>query len=91
MCGIFILYGQIIDISRNQLLETRDWNLTTQESLSTAGIRGGIVVVAATPPSFTNPASLYSKANTLAAEYTAPSHVPGVPALRVEHNVVRVR
>ncbi len=90
VCGIFILYGQIIDISRNQVLETRDWNLTTQESVSAAGIRGGIVVVAATPPSFTNPASLYSKANTLAAEYTAPSHVPGVPALRVEHNVVRV-
>ena len=90
MCGIFVLCGQIIDISRNQVLETRDWNLITQKQVSAAGIRGGIVVVAATPPSFTNPASLFSKANTLPAEYTAPSYVPGVPALRVEHNVVRV-
>ena len=90
VCGIFVLYGQIIDISRNQVLETRDWNLIAQEQVSPAGIRGGIVVVAATPPSFTNLGSLYSKANTLAGEYTAPSRVPGVPALRVEHNVVRV-
>jgi hypothetical protein len=90
VCGIFVLYGQIIDISRNQVVETRDWNLITQEEVSAAGIRGGIVVAVATPPSFTNLASLYSKANTLAAEYTAPSQVPGVPALRVEHNVVRV-
>ena len=33
---------------------------------------------------------MYSNANNLAGEYTAPSFVPGVPALRVEHNVVRV-
>jgi hypothetical protein len=90
VCGIFVFYGQIIDISRNQVLETRDWNLVAQEQVSAVGSRGGIVVAVATPPSFTNLGSLYSKANTLAAEYTAPSQVPGVPALRVEHNMVRV-
>ena len=90
VCGIFVLYGQIIDISRNQVLETRDWNLITQEQVSPAGIRGGIVVVAATPPSFTNLGSSYIKANTLVGENNAPSYVPGVPALRVEHNVARV-
>jgi hypothetical protein len=90
VCGIFVFYGQIIDISRNQVLETRDWNLITREQVSAAGIRGGVVVAIATPPSFTNLGSLYNKANTSAAEYTAPSHVPGVPALRVEHNIVRV-
>jgi hypothetical protein len=90
VCGIFVLYGQIIDISRNQVLETRDWNLSTQEQVSPAGIRGGIVVVTATPPSFTTAGSLYSTANNLAGAYIAPSFVPGVPALRVEHNVVRV-
>jgi hypothetical protein len=89
-CGIFVLYGQIIHISRNKVLETRDWNLITQEEVSPAGIRGGIVVAAAAPPSFTNLASLYTKANLLAAENHAPSYVPGMPALRVEHNVVRV-
>jgi Family of unknown function (DUF6519) len=90
VCGIFVLYGQIIDISRNQVLETRDWNLSTQEQVSPAGIRGGIVVLTATPPSFTTAGSLYSTANKLAGAYIAPSFVPGVPALRVEHNVVRV-
>ena len=90
VCGIFVLYGQIIDISRNQVLETRDWNLTTQVEPSSGVIRGGIVVLAATPPSFTNTGSIFIKATPLAAEYAAPLFVPGVPALRVEHNVVRV-
>jgi hypothetical protein len=90
VCGIFVFYGQIIDISRNQVLETRDWNLTTQEEVSPAGIRGGIVVLLATPPSFTNLGSFYRKTNAVTGEYNSPSAVPGVPALRVEHNVVRV-
>jgi hypothetical protein len=90
VCGIFVLFGQIIDISRNQVLETRDWNSVVQEEASQAGIRGGIVVGAAIPPSFTNPGSVYSKTNAVTGEFNSPSSVPGVPALRVEHNVVRV-
>src|SRR5262249_50543434 len=90
VCGIFVLHGQMIDISRNQVLETRDWNRSTLEQVSQSGIRGGIVVVVSTPPSFTTSQSLYSNANSLAGAYTAPSFVPGLPALRVEHNVVRV-
>jgi hypothetical protein len=90
VCGVFILYGQIIDVSRNQVLETRDWNFSTQEQVSPTGIRGGIVILAATPPSFTTAGSLYANANNVAGVYAAPSFVPGVPALRVEHNVVRV-
>ena len=89
VCGIFVLYGQVVDISRNEVLETRDWNLTTQVEVVPGGIRGGIVVASATPPSFTTSASLYSKANSLGTAYIAPSFVPGVPALRVEHNIVR--
>src|SRR5262249_59131516 len=73
-----------------QVLETRDWNRSTLEQVSQSGIRGGIVVVVSTPPSFTTSQSLYSNANSLAGAYTAPSFVPGLPALRVEHNVVRV-
>jgi len=88
VCGIFVLVGQMIDISRNQVLETRDWNLTGQYDVAPGLLRGGIVIAAATPPPFVNPASLYLKAQI--AEYTAPSFVPAVPALRVEHNVVRV-
>ena len=89
VCGIFVFVGQMIDISRNQVLETRDWNLTEQSEVQAGPVRGGIVTVFATPPSFANNAALY-KQDTLAAEYLAPSFVPGVPALRVEHNVVRV-
>lgn len=90
MCGIFVLYGQLIDISRNQVLETRDWDLTTQVEVTPGGIRGGIVVTIATPPSFMTATSLFSTANSLAGAFAAPSFVPGVPALRVEHNTVRV-
>jgi hypothetical protein len=90
VCGIFVQHGQVIDISRNQVLETRDWNLSEQEQVSAAGIPGGIVVVIATPPTFTTAGSLYVNANSLAGAYAAPSFVPGAPALKVEHNVVRV-
>lgn len=90
VCGIFVLHGQMIDVGRNQVLETRDWNLSAQEQVSPTGIRGGIVVAAATPPSFATAGSLYGNANNLVGAYAAPSFVPGVPALRVEHNVVRV-
>ena len=90
VCGIFVFYGQNIDISGNQVLETRHWKLSTQEEVSPAGLRGGIVVHTATPPSFTTVGSLYDNADNLASAYAAPSFVPGVPALRVVQNVVRV-
>lgn len=88
VCGIFVLVGQMIDISRNHVLETRDWNLSGPYDVAPGLLRGGIVIAAATPPPFVNPASVYLKAQL--AEYTVPSFVPAVPALRVEHNVVRV-
>jgi hypothetical protein len=90
VCGIFVLYGQLIDISRNRVLETRDWDLSKLEEVTSGGIRGGIVVAIATPPPFSTSGSLLSTANSLAGANTAPSFVPGVPALRVEHNTVRV-
>src|SRR5262252_3360146 len=59
-CGIFVLHGQMVDISRNHVLETRDWNSATFGQTSTvAGFRGGIVVLNVTPPAFSNLASLY--------------------------------
>lgn len=85
-CGIFILHGQMVEISRNHVVESRDWNLTTIDTQPSGGLRGGIVVLLATPPAFTTPASSYS--NLL--KDTRPVYEPGLPALRVEHNVVRV-
>ena len=82
MCGIFILNGQMVEISRNHVVEARDWNLTSSnEAPSGGGPRGGIVVVTVTPPAFTTPASLFT--NLAGAESTPLSYEPGLPALRV--------
>jgi len=43
-----------------------------------------------TPPAFSNAASVFLNAENLAAGSVVPTYVPGVPALRVEHDVVRV-
>jgi hypothetical protein len=90
LCGIFILHGEMVEISRNQVLETRDWTTETKERRGANVVRGGIWVALATPPSFTV-IPPYIKASTLLFEQVAvPLYEPGLPALRVEHNVVRV-
>ena len=78
--GILVVHGEMLEISRNKIMETRDWIQAPQQIPSSPGIRGGITVLLATPPSF--PA-----ATTLSAVST---YEPGLPALRVEHNTVRV-
>jgi len=82
--GIFVLIGEMVEISRNQILETRDWTETTsnQTTANPGGIHGGIVIAIVTPPSVTNTTSLTSFSKSL--------FEPGLPALRVEENVVRV-
>jgi hypothetical protein len=82
--GIFILIGEMVEISRNQILETRDWTLaaSNQSTANPGGIHGGIVIAIATPPSVSNSTSLTSISKTF--------FEPGLPALRVEENVVRV-
>ncbi|MDW5265450.1 MULTISPECIES: DUF6519 domain-containing protein [Acidobacteriaceae] len=81
--GIFILIGEMVEISRNQILETRDWTQTTNDTpVNPGGIHGGIVIAIVTPPSITNATALTASSNAL--------FEPGLPALRVEENVVRV-
>ena len=86
VCGIFILHGELIEISRNRVLETRDWMSGPSEAVAGTGPRGGIVIALGTPPSFSQPAA-YS---VWAARNATPTYEPGLPALRIEHNVVRV-
>ncbi len=87
VCGIFILHGEMVEISRNHVLETRDWAKTGEGPAG--GFRGGIVVFLATPP--TSPTtSWYSDTTFTGAQHPTPVYLPGLPALRVEHNVVRV-
>lgn len=95
VCGIFILNGQMVEISRNNVLETRDWSQAASNAVSSGdGMRSGIAVLLATPPTLPTTASSFTNAFTnaagAAAENTGPVYEPGLPTLRIEHNVVRV-
>lgn len=76
LCGIYVLHGEGVDLSRNRILNT---GARTSEALSGArpGERGGIVVKFALPPT--------AMMNGYLGD--APGQ-NGVPALRVHHNVV---
>jgi hypothetical protein len=87
-CGIFVLHGEMIEISRNHVLEMRDWS-ERPERPSGAGVRGGIVLVLVTPPSLQTLQPLTTAAAAAVAS-PAPIYLPTLPALRVEHNSVRV-
>jgi hypothetical protein len=92
VCGIFLLNGEMVDISGNHVLETRDWSqASTAAEPSEGSARGGIVIFSATPPGFTSDYA-YSQwklgANLAAGQL--PTHIPSLPALRVENNTVRV-
>jgi hypothetical protein len=82
LCGIFVLLGEMVEISRNKILETRDWTGTMQQAPPPTGARAGITVLA-TPPSVSIPPS---GDGTVAIT----SYEPGPPALRVQENVVRI-
>jgi uncharacterized protein DUF6519 len=86
-CGIFVLHGEMVEISRNHVLETRDW-ARTQNPPPANGLRAGIMLLLVTPPTFkaVNP---YTGASGIAATQT-PVYLPNLSALRVEHNTVRV-
>ena len=87
-CGIFVLHGEMVEISRNHILETRDWAGRRNEQPGD-GLRGGIVLLLVTPPSFKtlNP---YTKIADTAVGSLTPLYLPNLPALRIEHNTVRV-
>lgn len=86
-CGIFVLHGEMVEISRNHVLETRDWR-RTQNPPPANGIRGGIVLLVVTPPTF-KAQNAFTAVAAIAGSQT-PVYLPNLPALRVEHNTVRV-
>jgi Family of unknown function (DUF6519) len=89
VCGVYILNGEMIEINRNQIREDRDWVevSTAEEQPNTA--RGGIFVALATAPAFPGTGA-FSRWTANKDAASAPVYEPGLPALRVEHNVVRV-
>jgi hypothetical protein len=48
VCGIFLLHGEQVEISRNQILDSRDWSATNLQSA--AGLRAGISILMVTAP-----------------------------------------
>ena len=92
ICGIFVLNGEQVEISRNQVIETRDWSaIPSSEGSAATGAQAGIGVLFVTPPPLNQVATASAWASaTGAAGISAPIYQPGLPALRIENNVVRV-
>ena len=95
VCGIFALHGELIDISRNQVLETRDWSQASSEPPASTGTTQGGIALFGTPPSFPQPLDSSQWVNSdpatnSPANISTPIYEPGLPAIRIEHNVVRV-
>ena len=96
--GIFVLYGEMVDISRNQILETRDLSASKpDESAVKPSIHGGIILAVITPPTMYGSSSAMSSSTPVIPTHDAnPTllatrlYEPGMPALRVEENVVRI-
>jgi hypothetical protein len=86
VCGILVIHGEQLEISRNRVLETRDWSKASVAATGSEGACGGIIIMQATPATFTQPSAAYLSA----AVAQNPTYEPGLPAVRIEHNVVRV-
>ncbi len=98
VCGIFVLHAEMAEISRNQVLQTQAWTADSDEqALPRRHMRGqGILALLVTPPG-PEPGSGLSPGMGLRTSLGAPGRLlrprvpaPGMPAIRVEHNVVQV-
>ena len=94
VCGIYILNGEQVEISRNTILETRDWATIDTAPAATLGLHAGIGIHMVSPPaldqSATAPAWTGSSSQGVTKAGGPPLYQPGLPALRIEQNVVRV-
>jgi hypothetical protein len=91
VCGIFVLCGEQVAIDRNQVIETRDWAAADPRSATDGGPHAGILVMFVTPPALSQkPGSAWSSSFSQGGSLLAPLYQPGLPALRIENNVVRV-
>ena len=94
VCGIFILNGEQVEISRNQILETRDWNEIVSAPASLNGLQAGISIPMVSPPALNQTATAASwtgaSAQGVVTAGSPPVYQPGLPALRLDQNVVRI-
>jgi hypothetical protein len=84
VAGIYLLHGEVVEISRNQIIDNRDWNdsSTPDQAGNSDQQVGAIDVVIATPP------TLPSGSQNLFGQLSV--FEPGLPALRIQNNLVRV-
>jgi Family of unknown function (DUF6519) len=78
--AVFVLLGEGVEVSGNQITETRDWSGTSTQNTNPNIVAGGIVLMVTTPPLFNDPLS----------NSETPMFEPGVAAVRVSDNKVRV-
>lgn len=78
--GIFVMFAQGIEVSRNQIAETRDWTAVPNQNANPGTPAAGIAIALATSPE--------SSGETLLAG--DPTYEPGVSAVRISENTVRV-
>ena len=96
VCGVFVLHGEGVEISRNVIRETRDLTAArTEIQGSYGGMRGGIYLYLVTPTTLdTSSSSAWIKAgetvNTVTDNLSTPRYTPGFPALRAADNQVRM-
>jgi hypothetical protein len=51
VCGIYVLTGELVEISSNQIRETRDWlKVPSQRTQAFVAVQAGIFVMMVTPP-----------------------------------------
>lgn len=94
VCGIFILNGEQVEISRNQILETRDWATIESAPTPLNGLQAGIAIPMVSPPALDQSATASTWAGAssqgVVKAGSPPVYQPGLPALRLDQNVVRV-
>jgi hypothetical protein len=93
VCGIFVLNGEQVEISRNQIVETRDWAADSNSDGSTAGgAQAGVLLMYVSPPPLdqNGDASSWSTMKALGGSSALPLYQPGLPALTMHNNLVRV-
>lgn len=88
ICGIFVLHGEGIEISRNQILNN---GARTQQELTPSvvknGVRGGIFIAKGIAPRVENNNFGLPNNNLGRGKFTFPS---GLPAIKIHDNIVSV-
>ena len=88
VCGIFVLHAEGVDLSRNRIIQTSEARSLLGRS-DRSGAAQRILVALVTPPTAGTTAS--ANLDSVSKEFLVkPVYETGLPALRVEHNVVRV-